>query len=67
MTKQFFGDHITRHQYQLSYEMAVDSSPLSPSNYMPGAQEVIETKLMMPYTKQIISTLVQISDTKYCI
>ncbi len=40
MKQQFFGDDLMNHQYQLSYEMAVDSSPLSPSNYTPNAQEV---------------------------
>ena len=40
MGKHFFGDHINSHQYQLSYEMAVDSSPLSPSTYVPSSQEV---------------------------
>lgn len=38
MNKSFLTDNVSNHQYQLSYELAVDSFPLSPSHYTTAQQ-----------------------------
>jgi hypothetical protein len=44
LNKSVIPDNVaSNHQYQLSYELAVDNSPLSPSNYTHGAAHQVHS------------------------